>query len=100
MAAVPVQGSRLQYQNRPPNYTPMQDYWVPEWDHWHQHLRRNFGHPSEQKSQMPLPSRTPAATHMQELQLPLLCGPLYTNMGHPWSPPSWDSVTEIVPYAW
>ncbi|KAF7481230.1 hypothetical protein GHT09_007460 [Marmota monax] len=45
-------------------------------------------------------ARHPEATHEQELQPPLTCGPPSTNMGFPGLPPSWDSAAaETVPYA-
>ncbi|VTJ71297.1 Hypothetical predicted protein, partial [Marmota monax] len=54
------------------------------------HLCRNSIHQSH--------TGHPAATHAQELQLPLPCGPPSTTMGLPWSLPSWDSAaTAVVP---
>ncbi|VTJ88634.1 Hypothetical predicted protein, partial [Marmota monax] len=87
-------GSRPQHQSTSPNYMPMQGYWGTIGSSTCEELSAT--HP-EQKSQTLLPRRTQAASH--ELQPPPPTGPPSTNVGLPWSSPSWDSAgAEIVPY--
>ncbi|VTJ88651.1 Hypothetical predicted protein, partial [Marmota monax] len=99
MATIPMKGSRPQHQNRSPNYLPMQDYWVPKRDHRHQNTHRTFGHPPEQKSQTPLPHRTPSSSpHAGTPATTSIWTPI-NNVGLPQLPPSWDSpAIEIVSY--
>lgn len=63
------------------------------------HLHKTFSHLPERSPGGHCHTGHPVGTHAQELLLPLPCGSPSTNLGHPQSPPSWDSVaTEIVPY--